>query len=319
MASSSSASVNPGSTEQQTLLRVLLALSFSHLLNDTIQSLIPAIYPLLKASFQLTFAQIGLITFAFQGTASLLQPLVGIYTDRRPQPYSLAIGMGITLVGLVLLSRAASFPLLLLASALVGTGSSIFHPEASRLARLARPAESTASPNRCFKWAGISAARSGRCSRPWWWCRMAEGNVIWFSLVALLGIAVLTKIGGWYRRTLAQRASRPTVAPYPASVPAATPPDDLRAGGAGGADLLEVHLPGEPHELLYLLSDQPLPGLSIATRAQYLPVLFPLRRRRRHDHRRTAGRSLRPQVRDLDFHPWRRAVHPRAAVREPAV
>src|SRR5512132_4190130 len=114
---------------EQTVLRILVALSLSHLLNDTIQALIPALYPLLKESFHLSFTQIGMLTFAFQVTASLLQPIVGTYTDRRPQPYSLAWGMGITLVGLVLLARAGSFPALVIASGLVGTGSAIFHPE----------------------------------------------------------------------------------------------------------------------------------------------------------------------------------------------
>ena len=119
------------------VLLVLLTASFSHLLNDTVQSLIPAIYPVLKDSFQLSFAQIGLITLTFQVTASLLQPLVGLYTDHRPQPFSLAIGMAFSLFGLVLLAFANSYPTILAAAALVGLGSSIFHPEASRLARLA--------------------------------------------------------------------------------------------------------------------------------------------------------------------------------------
>src|SRR5258707_14224615 len=116
---------------------VLAALSFSHFLNDMIQSLVPAIYPILKTSFQLSFTQVGLITLTFQLTASLLQPLVGLYTDHRPQPFSLAIGMTLSLVGLVLLALANSYPMILVAAASVGLGSSIFHPEASRLARLA--------------------------------------------------------------------------------------------------------------------------------------------------------------------------------------
>ncbi len=207
MESSSSNPVSQGSNEQQTLLRVLLALSFSHLLNDTIQSLIPAIYPLLKASFHLTFAQIGLITFAFQGTASLLQPLVGVYTDRRPQPYSLAIGMGITLVGLVLLSRAASFPVLILASALVGMGSSIFHPEASRLARLASGGKHGFAQS-LFQVGGNFGSSLGPLLAALVVVPHGQANVIWFSLVALLGIAVLTKVGGWYRRTLDQHTKR---------------------------------------------------------------------------------------------------------------
>ena len=122
---------------EKTKFRVLGAISFSHFLNDMIQSLLLAIYPLLKGNFHLSFAQIGLITLTFQVTASLLQPLVGLYTDKHPKPYSLAIGMGSTLCGLLLLSVAPNFGVLLLAAALVGTGSSVFHPEASRVARMA--------------------------------------------------------------------------------------------------------------------------------------------------------------------------------------
>src|SRR6478609_8159104 len=129
----------------EAVLLILVTASFSHLLNDTIQSLIPAIYPVLKDSFQLSFAQIGLITLAFQCTASLLQPLVGLYTDRRPQPFSLALGMGVTLCGLLLLSVADNFPAILLAAALVGVGSAVFHgsvpdgPARVRRAARARP------------------------------------------------------------------------------------------------------------------------------------------------------------------------------------
>src|SRR6476659_3022066 len=119
------------------VVAVLLAVSFAHLLNDTVQAVIPAIYPLLKESFQLSFGQVGLITLTFQLTASILQPIVGLYADHRPVPFSLAIGMGVTLLGLILLSVAGSYALLLIAAGLVGMGSSIFHPEASRVARLA--------------------------------------------------------------------------------------------------------------------------------------------------------------------------------------
>ena len=116
---------------------VLAAISFCHLLNDMVQSLIPAIYPILKSSFHLDFGQIGLISFTYQLVASLLQPFVGLYTDKRPKPYSLVAGMGLTLIGLLLLAGANTFAVLLLASAFVGMGSSIFHPESSRVARLA--------------------------------------------------------------------------------------------------------------------------------------------------------------------------------------
>jgi FSR family fosmidomycin resistance protein-like MFS transporter len=139
------------------------AISVSHLLNDTLQSLIPSIYPLLKGSLHLNFSQIGLITLTLQLTASLLQPLVGMYTDRRPMPYSLVGGMAFSLVGLLLLSVAATLGVILLAAGLMGVGSSIFHPESSRIARMSSGGR-TASPSRSFRLAAISVRRSGRCS-----------------------------------------------------------------------------------------------------------------------------------------------------------
>jgi FSR family fosmidomycin resistance protein-like MFS transporter len=192
----------------QTLLQVLLALSFSHLLNDTIQSLIPALYPLLKESYHLTFTQIGLITFAFQVTASLLQPLVGILNDRRPRPYSLAAGMGVTLIGLVLLSQAASFHMLLVASALVGVGSSIFHPEASRIARLASGGRHGFAQS-LFQVGGNLGSSLGPLLAALVVVPRGQAHVLWFSAVALLGIVVLFRVGGWYQRNLAERKKQP--------------------------------------------------------------------------------------------------------------
>src|SRR5258708_29398005 len=121
---------------EKTVFKILLTISFCHLLNDTLQSLIPAIYPLLKNSFHLDFGQVGLIALTLQLTASVLQPLVGLYTDRRPQPYSLAVGMGITLSGLLALALAPSYATVLAAAALMGIGSAVFHPESSRVARM---------------------------------------------------------------------------------------------------------------------------------------------------------------------------------------
>ncbi len=165
-----------------TTFSVILSLSFCHLLNDMMQSLVPALYPILKGSYGLSFSQVGLITLAFQCTASMLQPLVGLYTDRRPQPYSLTVGIGITMVGLLLMSRASSYPSILLAAMLIGMGSSIFHPEASRVARMAAGGR-TASRNRCFRWAVILAPLRVRCSPPSWWCRMdsraSRGSRAW--------------------------------------------------------------------------------------------------------------------------------------------
>src|ERR1700722_8092858 len=129
--------VTPTQAMHKTAMSILLAISFSHLLNDMMQSLIPAMYPMLKSTYQLSFVQIGLLTFTYQITASLLQPVIGAFTDRKPKPYSLAVGMGFTLCGLLLLATAHSFDLLLLAASLVGTPSTAFYPESSRVARMA--------------------------------------------------------------------------------------------------------------------------------------------------------------------------------------
>src|SRR4051794_3621532 len=127
----------PSASANSTTFAIILSLSFCHLLNDMMQSLVPALYPILKESYELSFSQIGLITMAFQFTASMLQPVVGMYTDKRPQPYSLMVGMGFTLVGLLMMSHAHSYPVILISAALIGMGSSVFHPEASRVARMA--------------------------------------------------------------------------------------------------------------------------------------------------------------------------------------
>ena len=200
-----------------TVVKVLVALSVSHLLNDTLQSLIPAIYPVLKDSFQLSFAQIGMITFVFQLTASLLQPLVGIYTDRRPQPYSLACGMGLTLIGLVLLARANSFHALLVASALVGTGSSIFHPEASRLARLASGGRHGLAQS-LFQVGGNFGSSLGPLLAALVVVPYGQAHLLWFTLLALAGIALLARVGGWYQRQLTRHAAAKKSGPH-ASTP----------------------------------------------------------------------------------------------------
>jgi FSR family fosmidomycin resistance protein-like MFS transporter len=184
-----------------TVMNVLWALSLSHLLNDTIQSLIPAIYPVLKDSFRLNYAQIGIITFVFQMTGSLLQPIVGYYTDRRPKPYSLAVGMGVTLGGLVMLSQAGSFPLILVAAAMVGIGSSIFHPEASRVARLASGGRHGFAQS-LFQVGGNLGSSFGPLLAALVVVPHGQRSILWFSIIALLGIFVLSKVGGWYQRHL---------------------------------------------------------------------------------------------------------------------
>jgi MFS transporter, FSR family, fosmidomycin resistance protein len=184
---------------QRTGFRVLGAISFSHFLNDMIQSLILAIYPLLKGTFQLTFAQIGLITLTYQFTASLLQPMVGFYTDRHPKPYSLAFGMGFTLVGLLVLAAAQNYGTLLFAAAIVGTGSAVFHPESSRVARMASGGRHGLAQS-IFQVGGNTGSAMGPLLAAWIIIPRGQGSIAWFSLAALLAIAVLWQVGRWYRR-----------------------------------------------------------------------------------------------------------------------
>jgi FSR family fosmidomycin resistance protein-like MFS transporter len=193
------ASSNTLSRAEGTRYRVLGAISFSHFLNDMIQSLILAIYPLLKGNFHLSFAQIGLITLTYQITASLLQPAVGLYTDKHPQPYSLVVGMGSTLTGLVLLAMAPSYGWLLLAAALVGTGSSIFHPESSRVARMASGGKHGLAQS-IFQVGGNAGSAMGPLLAAWIIIPQGQQSVAWFSLAALLAIVVLWQVGGWYRQ-----------------------------------------------------------------------------------------------------------------------
>jgi len=187
---------------------ILLGLCFSHLLNDTIQSLIPAIYPVLKTSFRLDFGQIGLITLTFQLTSSLLQPLVGTYTDHKPKPFSLAIGMGVSLCGLLLLSRAWDYTVVLLAAGLVGVGSSIFHPEATRLARFSSGGRHGFAQS-VFQLGGYMGTAIGPALAAIIVVPAGQHSIAWFSIVALVAIVVLSRVGFWYRkvRTSQQRKS----------------------------------------------------------------------------------------------------------------
>lgn len=190
-----------GITAERTVFSILFAISFSHLLNDTMQSLIPSIYPLVKASFHLDFAQVGLITFTFQLTASLLQPLVGLFTDRHPLPYSLAVGMGFTLLGLVCLAVASRFGFLLFAVGLVGMGSAVFHPESSRLAHMASGGRHGMAQS-LFQLGGNAGSAIGPLLAAAIIVPFGQFYVIWFSLAAMAGIIVLWRIGGWYRNNL---------------------------------------------------------------------------------------------------------------------
>lgn len=176
---------------------VLAALTVCHLINDLLQSLLPALYPMLKAGFSLDFWQVGMITFTNQVTSSLLQPLVGMYTDKRPHPYSLPVGMGFTLVGLALLSTATGYAGLLIAAALVGVGSSIFHPESSRIARLASGGRHGFAQS-LFQTGGNFGTSLGPLMAAAIVLPRGQGAVGWFTLVAVIGIALLWRIGRWY-------------------------------------------------------------------------------------------------------------------------
>jgi MFS transporter, FSR family, fosmidomycin resistance protein len=186
---------------ENTVFAILVAISFSHMLNDTIQSLIPAIYPILKNTFKLSFTQVGLITLTFQLTASLLQPFVGLYTDHRPKPYSLAIGMGFTLVGLLLLSISSNFPMILCSAGLVGMGSSIFHPEASRLARMASGGRHGVAQS-IFQVGGNAGTSLGPLLAALIIVPRGQGSIGWFSVVALAAIILLANVGHWYKRNM---------------------------------------------------------------------------------------------------------------------
>jgi FSR family fosmidomycin resistance protein-like MFS transporter len=191
---------------QRTVFSVLVAISFSHLLNDTMQSLIPSTYPLLKKTLNLNFSQLGLVTFCFQLTASLLQPFVGLYTDKRPKPFSLAAGMCFTLVGLILLSRAGEFGVVLIAVSLIGIGSAVFHPEASRLAWMASGGRRGMAQS-VFQLGGNAGSSLGPLLAAELIAPYANGQsrIAWFALFALLAIAVLLRIGIWYRHNLNKR------------------------------------------------------------------------------------------------------------------
>ncbi len=190
---------NASAAVSRTVYSVLGAISFSHLLNDMIQSLILAIYPMLKQNFSLSFAQIGLITLTYQITASLLQPLVGFYTDKRPQPYSLPVGMGFTLSGLVLMSVAAHFSVLLIAAALVGCGSSVFHPESSRVARMASGGRYGLAQS-LFQVGGNAGSSLGPLLAALIVIPHGQRSIAWFSVAALVAMVVLANIGRWYSR-----------------------------------------------------------------------------------------------------------------------
>ena len=203
---------------------VLWAITVCHLLNDTMQALLPALYPVLKSAFDLDFGQIGLITLTFQLTASLLQPAVGFYTDHRPQPYSLVACMGLSLTGLLVLSVAPTYPLLLLSAALVGMGSAVFHPESSRVARMASGGRHGLAQS-LFQMGGNTGSALGPLLAAFVVVPRGQRSIAWFSAAALAGMIILSRVGAWYN---AHRRSA-------AKIRSATPPHDFPRGKVLGA------------------------------------------------------------------------------------
>ncbi|MBX3569135.1 MAG: MFS transporter [Rhizobiaceae bacterium] len=198
-------------SQQTTAYAIILAVSFCHMLNDVMQSLLAAIYPMLKSDFGLDFWQIGLLTLAFQVTASLLQPVVGIYTDKRPMPYSLTVGMGMSMIGLMLLATAHTYVMLVVGACFIGIGSSIFHPESSRVARLASGGRYGLAQS-LFQVGGNFGQALGPLLAAFIVVPLGQGSVAWFSAAALLGMIILWRVGNWYsayRRAAAKRPAMP--------------------------------------------------------------------------------------------------------------
>ncbi|MFS2326280.1 MFS transporter [Brucella sp. H1_1004] len=215
--STSAAEQPSNSAANNTVLAIILATSMGHFLNDMMQSLLPAIYPMLKDNYSLSFWQIGLLTFTFQVTASILQPIVGIYTDRRPMPYSLPFGMGCTLVGLILLATAHHYTFLLLGAAFIGFGSSVFHPEAARVARLASGGRHGFAQS-MFQVGGNFGSSIGPLLAAFIVLPFGQSSVSWFSIAALIGMALLWYVGNWYNQHNIANRSKPkadTTLPLP--------------------------------------------------------------------------------------------------------
>lgn len=195
---------------QKTVYPILFAICFAHLINDLLQSILPSIYPKLEKDYDLSFSQIGMITFTFQITSSLLQPFVGFYTDKKPQPYSFVFGMSSTLLGIILLAFANSFAFILVAAAFVGLGSSVFHPESSKLAYYASGGKRGLAQS-IFQLGGNSGTAIGPLLVALIVVSFGQIHILWFTLIAVLGIFVLLKVGKWYTNHLKWRAQNPTI------------------------------------------------------------------------------------------------------------
>ncbi len=237
-----------------TTFSIILALSFSHFLNDMIQSLVPSLYPMLKGSYGLSFSQIGLITLTMQVTSSLLQPAVGAFADRRPQPYSLPAGMGVTLAGLLLLANADSFPLLLLAAGMVGAGSAVFHPEASRVARMASGGRHGLAQS-LFQVGGNVGSATGPILAAFIVIPRGQGSISWFSGAALLAMAVLVAVGNWHWRERAAPARGSAAVRRRAARPCRGGRSAGRSRSCLALIFSKSFYTDQPQQLLHLLPD----------------------------------------------------------------
>ena len=200
---------------EKTVFSILFTISFTHLLNDMMQSVIPAVYPIMKDNFNLSFTQIGIITLTFQLTASILQPFVGVFTDKKPRPFSLAIGMGFTLIGLIAVSYASNFYLILISVGLIGLGSSIFHPESSRVAHLASGGKKGLAQS-IFQVGGNAGAAIGPLLAGLIIVPYGQFYIIWFALTAIIGMLILIQVGKWYRGRIQLMKAKPKTAKHAA-------------------------------------------------------------------------------------------------------
>ena len=287
---------------------VLAGISFSHFLNDTMQSLIASVYPILKDAYALDFAQIGMITLAFQFTASLLQPVVGHFTDRKAQPFSLAIGMGFTFFGLLLLSVAHQYAIILIAASLVGLGSAVFHPESARIARLASGGRYGFAQS-VFQLGGSFGTSMGPVLAALIVVPFGQPSIAWFSSIAFLAIVILWRIGVWYRPQITTKKAA-AVERHPDA------PDQrrVRIALAVLVALLfskQLYVSSLSSYYIFYLIDK----FGVSTQGSpALSLHLPRRQRGRGVLRRAARRPLRPQIRHLVFDPRRAAVHAGAAL-----
>ena len=294
-----------GTVAGNTSLVLLASLSFCHLCNDLAQSLLPAIYPLLKTSFSLNFRQIGLITLTYQLTASILQPLIGLYTDRRPFPYALPFGMCFTAAGLLLISRADVFGVLLVGASILGIGSSVFHPEASRVARLASGGRFGFAQS-LFQVGGNFGAALGPLLAAFAVMSGGQHSIAWFLVVAPFAIWFLWRTGSWYKARLAlhPQVTKKAPNPHPHLRPA-----QVKLALAVLLTLIfsKYILSFEFDQLLHLLLDSPVSRFG--TKRTALSVPFPGGSSGRDHGGWPHRRSHRKKIRDLVFHLGMPSIH----------